>query len=162
MVGSMGGLAILAISVVMGAAVIGLVLVTFVSGNNSVQEPWQVVKDNVTVTGRMASVVICSVFAASCPPECCTSIDNIQLINYRGEYYYARNVQQPTCHQTESTITATDFNGHAAITIEAGCKDQVSTLPITIWFTNSTVYCISPAVGPQGNNWGVTAPTCPS
>jgi hypothetical protein len=162
MVGSMGGLAILAISVVMGAAVVGLVGVTLMAGNTSVQEPWQVVKDNVTVAGRMAFVVTCGVFAAGCPPECCTSVDNIQLINYRGDYYYVRNVQQPTCHQTESTITATDLNGHAATTIEIVCSDQASTLPITIWFTNSTVYCISPAVGPQGNNWGVSAPTCPS
>jgi len=162
MVGTMGGLATLATSVVMGAAVIGLAGMTIMSGNNSVQEPWQVVRDNVTVTGRMAFTVICGVFAASCPPECRNSIDNIQLINYQGNYYYVRNVQQPTCHQAETTITATDFNGHAATTIEAGCKDQVTILPITIWFTNSTVYCISPAVGPHGNNWGVRAPTCPS
>ena len=155
-------LAILAISVVTGAAVIGLVVITFVSGNNSVQEPWQVVKDNVTVSGNMAFVVTCSVFAMACPPGCCTSIDNIQLINYRGDYFYVRNVQQPTCQSAETTITATDANGHAARTIVAGCKDQVSTLPITIWFTNSTVYCISPAVGPRGNNWGVSAPTCHS
>jgi hypothetical protein len=157
----MGGLAILATSVVMGAAVIGLVGVTLMSGNDSVQEPWRVVKDNVTVTGRIALVVNCGVFASSCPPECCTSVHNIQLINYRGDYYYVRNVQRPICHQIESTTTSTDVNGHPATTIEVSREVQ-SILPVTIWFTNSTVYCISPAFGPQGNNWGVSAPTCPS
>ena len=50
----MRGLAILAISAVMGVAVIGLVAMTLTSGGNSAQQPWQVVKNNVTVTGRMA------------------------------------------------------------------------------------------------------------
>ncbi len=170
----MRGIAILAICFVAGAGVVGLVGATFASGSNSVQEPWQVVKDNVTVTGRMAFIVTCGVFAMGCLPDCCTSIDNIQLINYRGDYYYVRNVQQPTCHiHTETTITATDYAGadvaairaglagHVATTIIAGCQAQ-SILPITMWFTNSTVYCISPAVGPEGNNWGIIVPTCPS
>jgi hypothetical protein len=157
----MGGLAILATIVVMGAVVIGLVGVTLMSGNNSVQEPWQVVRDNVTVTGKMAFSMTCGVFDGGCPPECCKSIDNIQLINYRGDYFYVRNVEQPTCHNMETTITATDANDHAATTIEVSCEVK-STLPVTIWFTNSTVFCISPAVGPQGNKWGVSAPTCPS
>jgi hypothetical protein len=153
------GLAILAVSVVMGVTVIGLVGITLMSGSNPTQKPLQVIKDNMTVTGKMAFVVTCNVFAASCPPDCCTSVFNIQLINYQGNYYYVRNVMLPYGPGPATTITSTQAGGHVVTTISLGQME--SNLPVTIWFTNSTVYCISPSVGPQGNNWGVSAPSCP-
>jgi hypothetical protein len=154
----MRGLAIMAISAVMGVAVIGLVGITLMSGANSAQQPWQVVRNNVTVTGPIGTTVVCGVFAASCVPECCTSIDNNQLINYRGNYYYLRVVTLDTDYGPATTSTSTE-SGRVVTTITAG--QPQSTLAVTIWFTNSTVYCISPAFGPEGNNWGVSAPTCP-
>src|ERR1700733_9356189 len=72
----MRGLAIVAISAVMGVTVIGLVGITLMSGGNSAQQPWQVVRNNVTVTGPIGTTIVCGIFAASCVPECCTSIDN--------------------------------------------------------------------------------------
>jgi hypothetical protein len=153
----MRGPVILAIGVIIGVTVVGLVGITLISGGNSAQQPWQVVKNNVTVTGPIVKTVVCGVIVSGCPPECCTSIDNNQLINYQGNYYYVRNLTLGTNPGPAITTTSTEA-GRVVTTIIAG-QDQ-STLTITVWFTNSTVYCISPAVGPQGNNWGVSAPTC--
>jgi hypothetical protein len=104
----MKGVAILAVGVITGVAIIGIIGVTMISGSESTSQHWQVIKDNVTVTGKMAFVVTCNVFAAGCPPECCTSINNIQLIKYQDTYYYVRNVALPANPGPETTITSTE------------------------------------------------------
>jgi hypothetical protein len=80
------------------------------------------------------------------------------LINYQGNYYYVHNETLGTSPAPATTVIST-MAGREVTTIIAG-QDQ-STLTIMIWFTNSTVYCISPAFSPQGNHWGVSAPACP-
>ena len=153
----MRGAPILAASVVMAITVVGIVGLTMMSGGGSPAQP-QVVRDNVTVTGKMAMEVTCGAFAIDCP-VLIASVDNIQLIKYQGDYYYVRHASFGTDPGPATTTTSTQADGRVVTTISAG--QPQSTLEVTLWFTNSTVYCISPADGPGGGPWPGNLPTCP-
>lgn len=161
---SMKGLAILVIAAVAGATVVGLVeFATTPAGSSesatsSSFPTWQVVRDNVTVTGPMAEEVACSFFGFDCP-TIITSIADVKLVEYEGTYYYVHNMTFGTNPAPSTTITSTQADGRVVSTISVG-QDQ-SSLAVTLWFTNSTVYCISPSTGPSGKPWPTELPACP-
>jgi hypothetical protein len=115
--------------VVLGVVIVGLVAASPVPRSTS--QPWQVVKENVTVTGTAAYDAECGVPGLDCPPAYLPSTrtaSGLELILYEGNYYYLYNATNP-----------------------------ITRLPFTTWLTNSTVYCVS---GSQGA-FGMAAPPCP-
>jgi hypothetical protein len=92
---------------------------------------WQVLKTNVTVRYGTG----CMVFEAvghTCPPKgentTTSSLTGVELIVYRGTDYYAGN-------------------------FSAGPYGQTAVSYLIVWFTNTTIYCITP---PNDNY-----PACP-
>jgi hypothetical protein len=149
--------------VLTGVAVVGVISVTTLSTSNvnasesdssTRQEPWQVVNNNVTVTGKMAEVITCEtpLIGFSCP-VLITSINDIQLIKYQGNYYYVKNEEHYNAI-TSTTYTIVAGRTESGIDVGQGAPAFLA----TVWFTNSSVYCISPAVtnSPMGSY-----PTCP-
>jgi hypothetical protein len=152
-----------ALCVLTGVTVVGVISVTTLSTSNlsasesdssTQQEPWQVVNNNVTVTGKMAEVITCEtpLVGLACP-ALITSINNIQLIKYQGNYYYVENVEHYNTI-TSTTYTIVSGRTESVINVRQGAPAFLA----TVWFTNSSVYCISPAVtnSPMGSY-----PTCP-
>ncbi len=84
----------------------------------------QVVRENVTVYGAVAGIP-CSSLRLPCPTPANQSL-SVKLIKYAGNYYYL----------SDFTII----------------NNQTRTV-YTIWFDNSTYYCISPKV-----EWAKTCP----
>jgi len=129
------------------------------------REPYQVVRDNVTLTGNMASQISCA-FIMSCPIpyDQVYALHGVELIIYKGVYYYVHNhthdvsVEKPangTAGPYATTWVVTNSGGVA--TTYTFTESQEPVVHLTAWFTNSTIYCASPEGG-----WGVDAPVCPS
>ena len=110
---------------------------------------FQVVKNNVTVYGLPAIMGRCSAIAASCPYQSNPSLV-VELISYKGTYYYSYSGQIVN----GGTITMTQTNSAGGITVTTTTQSQTTTT-YTAWFTNSTLYCVTPEMP--------TAPiACPS
>jgi hypothetical protein len=93
-----------------------------------------VLRYDLVVKGHMAFEIECVLLEATCPYQVVEdpshlALGGIELISYDGSYYYAYNSIPPA----------------------PGFPD----LLFTVWFTNSTIYCVSPA-----GNWGVSARRC--
>jgi len=88
-----------------------------VSRMSTVAEPYQVVRDNVSVTGNIIQSIDCDI-----PPYVCAiygpgpTLRGGQLINYQGSYYY----------------------------LFSGLVVENTKTSFTVWFTNSTIYCVTP------------------
>lgn len=111
--------------------------VSFTSGG----AVYQVVKENLTLTGAAASVPCEGMNLASCPAN--ATLAGVQLIQYGGSYFYLAS-------QAEASGAPMEVNG-------------VTASPSTtyaVWFTNSSVFCISPA-HPLTNTFRQN-PTCPT
>jgi hypothetical protein len=80
--------------------------------------PWQVIDKNVTIYGDLTGIP-CGALMLSCVTYPNQSLI-VQLIKYKSNYYYVSNY----------TIVSS-ISGHTTY---------------SIWFTNSTDYCISPKV----------------
>lgn len=89
---------------------------------------WQVVKTNLTVYYATACIPV-EYSYLSCPTENTAShspsLSNVDLIRYQGEYYYDINF---TYYMNGQPVTR------------------------TIWFTNSTLFCMSPPQPDSGYN----------
>lgn len=89
---------------------------------------WQVVSNNVTIYGLVAGTP-CGALRLPCVTWPNQSL-SVQLIRYEGDYYYVSNYS-----------VGNNVDGYKKY---------------TIWFTNSTVYCISPKV-----EWAIACPGQP-
>lgn len=139
----------LAIIAIISISAAGFILLSSrtstLSGND-----FQVVKSNLAVYGLPAVLGRCSAIAASCPPQTFNSSLVVELINYKGTYYYAYSGQIVN----GGTITMTQTNSEGAISVTTITQSQTTTT-YTAWFTNSTLYCVTPNMN--------TAPiTCPN
>ncbi len=155
----------LAVAIVVAALVIGTAIeassyfgtATTVTRTSTVTttanyaRPWQVVKNNVTVSGGMAFNIYCDFPVI---PTCPLPFPNdgggpylyAELVNYQGDYYYVHN---NTILTGAVFTTATATTGVTTTYVPSGTQ-------ITIWFTNSTIYCVSPE-----GFWSLGYPTCP-
>jgi len=110
----------LAIIAVVSASAAGFVLLSSSRLAQS-ESGWHVVRSNVTVHGMPAYLGSCVATAAWCPILTQNMSLTVNLITYKGTYYYA-------------------YTGEFAIT-EVGVSHTAGTY--TAWFTNSTLYCVT-------------------
>ena len=89
---------------------------------------YQVIRSNLTLQGQTAAVP-CADLGMICPPAINASLSQVELIKYGSTYFYSHNQTAPVG--------------------EPGVQPTYD-----VWFTNSTVFCVSPAY-PQN-------PTCPT
>jgi|SRR5579872_2660599 len=93
---------------------------------------WQVLKTNVTV-GYDAGCIVFEAVGHTCPTKgantTTSSLTGVELILYRGTEYFTGN-------------------------FSAGPYGQTAASYLNVWFTNTTIYCITP---PNDNY-----PACPS
>lgn len=137
--------------VVVSTIATGYVLLTSgasptVSGND-----WRVVSRNVTVYGKPAIIGICQAPGSTCPIgiEPNKASLNVELINYKGNYYYIHN----GTIISGGIVTMSRTNSTGGLSVTTITYSQ-STITYTAWFTNSTLYCVTPDLH--------TAPiTCP-
>jgi hypothetical protein len=87
---------------------------------------YQVLETNLTLTGQAATVP-CTGMNEGCPSATNASVSQVELIRYGPSVFYVYNQSAPT---------------GAPQSDEQPIEPYVN---YTIWFTNSTVYCISPA-----------------
>ena len=100
---------------------------------------YQVVESNLTLQGPAAVTPCVGFNEAGCPSASNAFLSQVELIKYGDEFFYLSNQSLPGAAaegQSESNTT------------------------YTVWFTNSTVYCISPA-HPLTNTFHEN-PTCPT
>jgi hypothetical protein len=91
--------------------------------------PFQIVNPNVTVRGQAAGLP-CAALRLPCPYPVNQSIDAV-LIRYNGTYYYL---------------------SYYGLTNATNPTQRVTTW-YTIWYDNSTAFCVSPKV-----EWSITCP----
>jgi hypothetical protein len=108
----------------------------------------RVVDANVTVYGEPAFIGRCEAIAANCPPFGMNASLSVELIIYNDAYYYVHN--DTVISGGVLTETHTDSTGGLNVTT---VTEEQLTVTYTAWFTNSTLYCVSPGFE--------TAPTCP-
>ena len=128
--------------------IVGIGVANFVSSSGSgptvivTSSPvYQIVKENLTVSGRAAEVPCSGFNLADCASFGNGTLHNVELISYGGAFYYLFTVVEP--------------NGEGQ-----NDSQPLPTSVYTVWFTNSTVYCISPA-HPITNSLHQN-PTCPT
>lgn len=100
---------------------------------------YQVVAQNMTLKGQAASVPCEGLNLGSCPSN--STLTGVALIRYGGAYYYLRSLVEPSG-------------------VPANSSGVTPTAVYTLWFTNSSLYCVSPA-HPLTNALRQT-PTCPT
>jgi hypothetical protein len=111
---------------------------------------WQIVKKDVTIHGYPAFIGRCSVvnFVS-------TSLNSslvVDLIKYNGSYYYAyTGTFYIGDSSATTTVTRTDSTGGVSVTTIG--PSAVTPVNYTAWFTNSTLFCVTPA-----RFWNVTCP----
>ena len=123
---------VFALTVVSGLAIIGIAGNALAPQSNPALQPWLVLRNNLTVKGQMVYEIVCVLLEATCPYQTVEnnsnlSLSGVELISYDGSYYY-----------------------------EYRPPPDYPDMLFMVWFTNSTIYCVSPA-----DNWGVSAPLCP-
>jgi hypothetical protein len=109
----------------------------------------RVINASTTVHGEPVFIGVCEAIAAPCPPSEMNTSLTVELISYNGAYYYVHN--DTVVGGGTITETHTDATGGLRIITMTGSQ---STVVYTAWFTNSTLYCVSPDIS--------TAPTCPA
>jgi len=109
---------------------------------------YQTVESNMTLRGQAAAVPCVGFNEANCPSASNSTLRDVDLILYGNTYYYLYNfTETPTGYSTFSNATTT---------ITSYPKPST----FTTWFTNSSVFCISPA-HPLTNTERQN-PTCPT
>ena len=101
---------------------------------------YQVIESDLTLQGQTAVVPCVGFNEAGCPSASNASLSQVELIKYGGEFFYLSNQSLPGLAAAEG--------------------QSESNTTYTVWFTNSTVYCISPA-HPLTNTYHEN-PTCPT
>ena len=109
----------------------------------------RVINSNITVHREPAFIGLCEAIAAPCPPSEVNASLSVELISYDGAYYYVHN--DTVIGGGTITQIHTDATGGLSITTINGSQSAVV---YTAWFTNSTLYCVTPHLN--------TAPTCPT
>lgn len=133
---------VIAVVVVSAVSVFGLVSAftpSSPSGAVTQGSVYQVVDSNLTLGGQAAGVPCTGLDLGSCPTN--ATLTDVELISYGGVPYYLYSETLP--------------NGGGTI---AGGSAPTSVY--TVWFTNSSVYCVSPA-HPLTSTL-VQNPTCPT
>jgi hypothetical protein len=102
---------------------------------------YQVLETNLTLTGPPATVP-CTGMNEGCPSATNASISKVELIRYGPSVFYVYNQSAPTGAPLSAANPVEPYVNY------------------TIWFTNSTVYCISPAH--VLTNTGHQNRTCPT
>ena len=101
-------------------------------------QPWQTVRTGITVHGTPAYIGRCVALDLWCGVGIQGMSLGVSLIRYNGTYYYV--------HTGEFSFTELQNDSTTVLSQTAGAY--------TAWFTNSTLYCVTPYMG--------TAPiTCP-
>lgn len=111
------------------------------SSETSTSAVYQVVKENLTLNGQAAQQPCIGFNLGNCTASSTVSLHNVDLITYGSRYYYL--------------YSASESNGEP--------QNDSQPLPVTtytVWFTNSSVYCINPA-HPLTNSERQN-PTCPT
>ena len=103
--------------------------------------PYQVVGSNLTLSGQAAGVPRAGLNLGDCQAN--ATLTDVELISYGGGLYYLYSEALPNGAPTA-------LNGATA----------TPTSLYTVWFTNSSVYCVTPA-HPLTNTF-VQNPTCPT
>jgi hypothetical protein len=137
----------LAIIAIISISAAGFILLSSRTSTPSGND-FQIVKSNVAVYGLPAVLGRCSAIAASCPPQTFNSSLVVELINYKGTYYYVYSGRIVN----GGTVTMTHTDSTGGVTVTTLTQTQATTT-YTAWFTNSTLYCVTPDMD--------TAPTCP-
>jgi len=100
---------------------------------------YQVIESNLTLRGQTAVVPCVGFNVAGCPSASNASLSQVELIKYGDELFYLSNQSLPGAAAGDQSESNTTY---------------------TVWFNNSTVYCISPA-HPSTNTYHEN-PTCPA
>jgi hypothetical protein len=101
---------------------------------------YQMVGRNLTLKSQTANIP-CTVLYTGCPPANNASISQVEPIKYGTFFFYQYN---------QTAITGAPLSGEHPVQIAV----------YTVWFTNSTVFCISPAH--PLTNTEQQIPTCPT
>jgi len=157
--------------------VVGLVLWLVSLPLSGVKEPYEVVKENVTVTGGVPNEIICQVYVPcdsipyttlnssgshpTNPPD--STLRGVELINYKGSYYYLYTStnditveKQVTGQAGPNATTWVVTNSLGSATTYTYTESLQPVVRFIVWFTNSSIYCIGPA-----GDYGIKAPVCP-
>jgi hypothetical protein len=120
----------LVIAVVVAAVPAMYLIASVPSGSSAV---YQVIDENLTLRGQ-AAVVPCMGFnSAVCPSAANASLYPVELIKFGGEDYYLSSYTEYPSGQSVGCVNSI-------------CSTETGPIgTYTVWFTNSTVYCISPA-----------------
>jgi len=140
----------LTILVIMIVAVSAGTGVYVVLSPSQATQNWTVVKTDVTVRGMPAFFGLCEAISASCPPPIQGNYSlRVDIINYRGTLYYSYTGTINIGGEA-ITMTSTDSSGGLHVTT---ISNSQSTVTYTAWFTNSSLYCVSPS-----GYWNMTCP----
>lgn len=93
---------------------------------------YRVVASNLTLQGATATIPCNFIFPfgdAACPPASNATLSGVELVKYGDAYYYSL--------QNQSAAT-----GYG----QGPCPNNCVHYPYDIWFTNSTVFCVSYAI----------------
>ena len=127
--------------------IVAAILVVYFIAFNS-PAVYQVTDENLTLHGE-AAIVPCKGFnSAVCPSAGNASLYHVELVRYGGEDYYLSSYTEYPSGQSVECV------GSSCVTLTTTASTY------TVWFTNSTVYCISPA-HPFTNSEHQN-PTCPT
>ena len=109
----------------------------FLAPRTAAGPPWTVVKEGISLDGQPATVPCAGLDQLGCEPASSATLSPVALVAYGSGRYYVYN----------ETSKYGTYNG------------TVLYINYSIWFTNETVYCVTPAylVG----NVNVMYPTCP-
>jgi hypothetical protein len=105
-------------------------LASTTSGRSTTTPSWQVLKTDVTLSDYSTVCMVLEWDGHTCPtvgyPDISRSLPPVELISYQGELLYAENF-------TLGPYAGDFVNGQTIIE--------------TIWFTNSTIFCLSSPSG---------------
>lgn len=132
-------------------AIVGVVLISSDSRTNGGAATIRTVSRNTTIHGELAVIGICEPPSSTCPigatPGSASLV--VELIEYNGTYYYVHSGTLIT----GGTVTETSTNSTGGVVVTTSTSSEV-TVDYTVWFTNSTLYCVTP-------NLGTATMTCP-
>jgi hypothetical protein len=102
---------------------------------------YQVLAQNLTIYGKPANLPCTWLNQTECQPVSTASLSGVELVGYGLKHYYVYSMEAD--------------NGEAR-----NGSQPVPTTLYTTWFTNSSIYCISPAHPLTNTN--IQFPTCPT
>lgn len=142
--------------VVTGVLVIVSAPLVYSTGGSTTSTPYQVLKENLTLQpGPVEQDVDCGIRGIFCSPDCCV-LNGVSLISFEDtDYYVYSDHHTGTTEEVTITVASTISAGETS-TSYLTTLEQNPSWSFTTWFTNSSIYCISPS-----GDWSYQLPTCP-